>query len=491
MMRNEYRAAAFNISNATQEDATLILRIQGLPGGANPVYIAVHEVAWTDTNKGLPVAAALPLAERKDDGYLIHVPSGLTRQVWLTFHPRNIDAGNYPGKIELKGEGVRLDAPLKLRIYPLDFPERPTLHFGGWDYTDLEAMYGVTSKNRPALVAQMKEHFVDSPWGTAKTLPFGKYDGVGHMIEPPDTSHLDAWLQLWEGARQYCVFLSVNDHLASFAMGTPAFDEAVKAWAMFWAAHVREKGLKPEQFAVLLVDEPQAGEQDAIILAWAKAIRAANTGIRVWEDPIYRDMNKANPAMIASCDVLCPNRQIFLSANQDYRDYFGGRRERGATLEFYSCSGPVRLLDPYSYHRLQAWTCWEYGAAASYFWAFGDTGGASCWNEYATERSSYAPLFLDADSVTAGKHLEACREGIEDYEYLSMLKKAVEDASARGANGKALDRARRLLADAPRRVNASSKTPSFRWHNENVDRDAADRVRIEILTALTSLAGAK
>jgi hypothetical protein len=508
MMRNEYRAAAFNVSNATEKDAEFALRFQGLPGGANPDYIAVHEVAWTDTNKGLPVAAAMPPAERKENGYLIHVPSGMTRQVWLTFNSKDIDAGNYRGRIEIdlaekdvppapfKGRvaprgRTRLKAPLTLRIYPLDFPERPTLHFGGWDYTDLEAMYGVTPKNRPALVAHLKEHFVDSPWGTAKTLPFGKYDNAGRMTEPPDTSHLDAWLQLWTGARQYCVFSAVSDHLASCAMGTPEFENAVNAWATFWAAHIREKGLTPEQFAVLLVDEPQAQEQDAVILAWAKAIRAADTGIRIWEDPIYKNMDKANQEMVAACHVLCPNRQIFLSVAQDYRDYFVSRRERGTTLEFYSCSGPVRLLDPYSYHRLQAWTCWEYGATASYFWAFGDTGGASCWNEYATERPAYTPLFLDADSVTAGKHLEACREGIEDYEYLLILKRAVEDATRQGAAGKALDRARNLLAEAPRRVKASSKTLTFRWHNEALDRSVADEVRVEILEALMALADSK
>jgi hypothetical protein len=311
------------------------------------------------------------------------------------------------------------------------------------------------------------------------------------MTAPPDTSHFDAWLQLWKGARQYCVFLSVGNQLASFPMGTPEFKTAVKAWATFWAGHVREKGLQPEQLAVLLVDEPQNLEQDAIILDWAKAIRAADSGIRIWEDPTYKDMTKANQETFAACHVLCPNRQIFLSVDQEYRDYFVRHREGGTTLEFYSCSGPVRLLDPYSYHRLQAWTCWEYGATASYFWALGDTGKASCWNEYGMAGSSYTPLFLDDTSVTAGKHFEACREGIEDYEYLLMLKKAVEETSSKGVTAPALDRARGLLDDAPKRVKASAKNLAFRWHNEALDRSVADQVRVEILEALVALTNAK
>ena len=491
LMKNEYRAAAFNVSNATQDDAVFTLQVQGLAGGVNPPYVAVHEVAWTDTNEGRPVAAALPLAERKDDAYLIRVPSGLTRQVWLTFHPKDIDAGDHQGKIELEKQGTRIEVPVTLRIYPLTFPERPALHFGGWDYTDLEAMYGVTPRNRAALVAHLKEHFVDSPSGMGQTMPFGKYDDAGHMSAPPDTSHFDAWFQLWEGARQYGVFLAVGNQQASFPMGSPEFEAAVKAWAAFWAGYVQEKGLKPEQIAVLLVDEPRSLEQDAVILDWAKAIRAADSGLRIWEDPIYKDMSKANQETIRACHVLCPNRQIFLSADQEYRDYFVRQRESGTTLEFYSCSGPVRSLDPYSYHRLQAWTCWEYGATASHFWAFGDTGKASSWNEYGMAGSSYTPLFLDDTSVTAGKHLEACREGIEDYEYLLMLNKAVEESSKKGVTGPALDRACGLLNDAPKRVKASAKNLTFRWHNEILDRSVADKVRVEILEALVALANAK
>jgi hypothetical protein len=226
---------------------------------------------------------------------------------------------------------------------------------------------------------------------------------------------------------------------------------------------------------------------DAIILAWAKAIRAADTGIRVWEDPTYHDMTKANQDMVAACHVLCPNRQIFLSANDDYRAYFAEQRNKGAELQFYSCSGPVRLMDPYAYHRLQAWTCWQSGATATYFWAFGDTGGAPAWNEYAAKGSAYTPLFLGADSVTAGKHMEACREGVEDFEYLAMLHDAVDAAVAKGSSSDTVTRARNALAELPNRVCASGITKSFGWRDENVDRSVADKARREILDLLAAL----
>lgn len=486
LMRNEFRAGAFNISNAKPDAESCMITIQGLPGGENPPYITVNPVAWTDTKNLKPVAAALIEAARHGTAYAVDIPSGMTRQVWLTFHPVDIEPGEYTGTIQIATASETLSIPLAMSVYPWRFPDQPRLHCGGWDYTN-RLMYGVTLDNRDALVKHLREHFVDSPWASPSTMTEGRYDADGHMTEPPDTANFDEWLERWPGARQYCVFAAVGDRIGTCAMGTPAFDAAVGAWARFWADHARGKGVNPEQLAVLLVDEPRERKQDETILAWIRAIHAANTGIRPWEDPIWGDMASALPEMYAECDVLCPNRPLFFHAKQEYRDFFINRREHGSTLDFYSCDGPARLLDPYSYYRLQAWTCWQYGAKGSYFWAFGDTGGASSWNEYLLPASSYCPVFLDATSVTPGKHLEAVREGIEDYEYLAMLQDAVTMAEKNGTTAAgAVDEARTLLATEPQRVCEGQKPITFTWHAER-NRQEADTVRLAVLRLLGAL----
>ncbi len=489
MMRNEYRAAAFNVSNTTPERIAFDLRITGLPAGTNPEYVTVHEVEWTDTHAGKPVAAALPAAERRGDAYLINVPAGLTRQVWFTFHPVDVAPGEHAGRITLSADGHELGVPITLRVYPLEFPDEPRLHFGGWDYTDCGWHRGVTPANRDALIAHLRERFVDSPWATSGVIPRSKHDSAGAMVEQPDTANFDAWLKLWPDAGQYCIFASVGDHYGDWAMSTPEFARAVGDWARFWAEHAREQGVNPDKIHLLLVDEPHRPEQDKIILAWANAIHKADTGMNVWEDPVYRDMSKADPDMIAACDVLCPNRVIYINANQAYRDYFAERRREGATLQFYSCSGPARLLDPYAYYRLQAWTCWTAGADASYFWAFGDNSGVSAWNEYAAPRNVYTPSFLDDTSVTPAKQLEAAREGIEDYEYFAMLREAIQAAEQRGAADDLLDSAQRLLEQGPENVleSATAEDKSLMWHDAR-NRTLADKVRIDVLDKLVELA---
>lgn len=488
MMNGEYRAGAFNFSNATTEPIRASIRFDGLPGGAMPSYVTVHEVVWTDTKTLNPVAAALPEADRGADGYELTIEPGLTQQGWLTFHPTDLEPGVYAGAIVVEAIGhspVRV--PVTLEIFPFRFPDQPRLHVGGWDYTDQPSMYMVTPENREPLVAHLRERFVDSPWATRAALPYGTFDPSGAMTAPPDTAHFDAWVDRWPGAAQYCVFAAVNEHLHSIPMDTPEFNRAVKEWIAFWEEHITERGLQPEQFAMLLFDEPHAPEHDAIIVAWAEALREANASIRIWEDPTYREITEANPTMLALCDVLCPNRPIFLGSSDASRQLYLDQRDAGRTLEFYSCSGPMRLLDPYLYCRLQAWTCWQYGATASYFWAFGDDGQGSSWNEYGAERTAYTPVFLDATSVTAGKHMEAIRESVEDYEYLAMLQEAIDGAAERGVDASIIDGAKRLLEEAPKLVCEAYEADAGFWWKADCDRTTADTMRKELLDMMVAL----
>lgn len=342
-------------------------------------------------------------------------------------------------------------------------------------------------ENMDQIIAHMREHFVDSPWGTSGVMPYGEYDAQGNMTVPPDTAAFDEWRGRWPDARQYLVFSSVGSSIGAHKEGAPEFDTAVQAWVRFWAEYMTKNGLEPSQLGLLILDEPSQPEQDARIAAWARPIRAANTGVKVWLDPVHSDMAKANQEMIALCDVLCPNRSIFNQQGQAYQDYFAERRRQGTELAFYLCSGPVRLLDPYAYHRLQAWSCWKHGAEATYFWAFGDNGGGSSWNEYAAPGTDYCPMFLDAKGVTPGKHMEACREGIEDYEYLVMLEQAIKAAEGQTPpKADAIERARALLSECPGLVLDTGTSDSLMWSAE-VDRSVADAVRAEIIAVLEDL----
>jgi len=231
MMSGEYRAAAFQISNAVDQEAVFQLRIEGVPASC----VTVHEVAWTDTYQMRPVAAALPEAAREVDGYRITAPSGLTRQVWFTFHPADMSAGTYEGVITLvKGE-TKFTIPVALQIYPMHFPDKPSLHCGGWDYVNNGGSYGITPSNRASFIEHLRAHFVDSPWATRGVIPAATFTDGSYA--PGDTASFDEWISLWPDAERYCIFASVGGQIGPHKIGDPGFEPVVQAWARFLASH--------------------------------------------------------------------------------------------------------------------------------------------------------------------------------------------------------------------------------------------------------------
>ena len=283
-----------------------------------------------------------------------------------------------------------------------------------------------------------------------------------------------------------CRYWPTSGASAARSWARPSSIATWAAWISAWVRHLGTKGISPERLGLLIHDEPHEKSDIGPCLAWAKAIRAAEPKVLIWEDPIYDDPAKAPAALFEACDVLCPNRPMWLAHGKSFAQFYRDQQRKGRTLNFYSCSGPARLLDPYSYYRLQAWHCCQIGATASFFWAFGDNSRASSWNEYLAAAGPFTPLFLDATTVTAGKQMEAIREGVEDYEYFVLLRSAVEKAKAAGRSDAALARAESLLATAADEVLAAPGAEQASLARTK-DRTKADAVRIRILEALSAL----
>ncbi|GMU91148.1 MAG: hypothetical protein AMXMBFR4_02060 [Candidatus Hydrogenedentota bacterium] len=119
--------------------------------------------------------------------------------------------------------------------------------------------------------------------------------------------------------------------------------------------------------------------------------------------------------------------------------------------------------------------------------SFADAGGGSSWNEYPARGTSYTPVFLDAATVTGGKHMEACRERIEDDENLGMLSDEIAAAEKAGVFEAGLSEPARLLGELPARINSAYDSAAGIYWTAGVDRTAADKARKVILDALVAL----
>ncbi len=442
--------------------------------------------------------AALPDARRADNEWPMTVLPGMVAQVWLTFHVTDLPPGQHAGTIVIKSEEIdKLGVPIHLQVYPLAFPEQTSLWLGGFSYTNGGRADGLTTQNRKQFVEHLRRHFVNAPWATASVMM--NFDFSDDNSVRLDTREFDDWIDQWPDARMYFVLVGDRPLFAGAKVGTPEFDRRVGTWISAWVHHLDSKGISPDRLVLHIHDEPREGTDLRSFLALARAIRAAEPRVVIWNDPAYRQPAKAPRELFEVCDILCPNRTMWLSDGKPFQQFYLDQQRKGWALQLYSCCGPARLFDPYGYYRLQAWHCWQIGATGEYFYTFQNNDRSSSWNPYLARFVPSTPLFLDDETVVACKQMEAVREGVEDYETLAMLRKAVDRAKAAGRSGPAVTEAETLLKTAAQEVlDAPGATPGAGaprgatnkylslWHDPK-DCTKADAVRIRILKALAAL----
>lgn len=480
MMRNEVRGETINICNPTDKDIDYNIQVNGLPADAN---LLLCEVLFTDTKACTQIAAALSPSP-KGASITTRVHAGCNRQIWLSFRRPSTKAGMYKATITAAAENApELSASIQLNIYDMDFPAQPTIHVGGWDYTHGNATYYKAPGNLKDNLALMRDIYVDSPWATAAVTPKGAaFDKDGHLTNADslDFTHWNQWTARWKGARNFCVFWSASDSFYGAKMGTTKFNTMVGEYVTAWADYIKKQGINLSQLVILLVDEPHENKQDKIIIAWSKAIKAAQPNITLFNDVFYSEPAKAIQEMFEVADILCPNTPMMIDKGDKLKNFYINQRKEGRTLWLYSCSGPAKLLDPIGYHRFQHWYAFHIGAVGSFYWALGCAGEiGNSWSPYMQQGTEYSPYFVSRTSVMQGKHSEAIREGVQDYEYLVIMKNKINELRKNGKNIEA-DKAQNTLDHA---VKLALSATNSNWIAAK-EHNQMDDARIMILKAL-------
>ena len=490
MMKNEFRAESFLITNSKAQELNFQITLTGLPQSPQPSWLMLSSVPWTDTYSGITVAAALPPAPFERGDYQISVPAGMTRKVWLEADSSKVEPGKYAGELKLaeqngsKSFSKTLTFDLLVSQVTMN---RPRLSLGMWD--DSDGMY--EGKIRPSAFAMMRSHYIDSPWALRDTLPWpGEEDFDGEQLKPLDFTRFDKWISEWPGARHYMVFANVplsQGRFAGAAMGSQEFNRRVGLWARAIEDHLRAIKVDPKKLALLLLDEPSTEEQNQTIMAWMNAIKNAAPEIGIFTDPTAHRIDQLeNPEAITGADIVCSYFKSYLIGGPPVASFLEKGRQHGQETWFYLCSGPAKNLDPYLYYRMLCWQAFAHDATGVSYWCFGRE--TNSWNVYTAPEPPYSPAFFDPDTVTDGIHFQAIREGIQDYEYLAMLKEKANQSPDSAFQSKA----QTLLRDSIKTIrqeyetvenSRGNYTAAYQWNNQR-DRSTADRLRLKVLDLL-------
>jgi hypothetical protein len=483
LMPGERRALALNVRSTSVINSRL--RIWVNVTGFRPDAIQIYQVNWTGDHRSKWAAAELELLGDATATRDASVLPGVTHQVWLEVHPDIVAVpGSFVGNVSLSTDGGQTtDVPIEIKVFATRF-DRPSMHFGGWDYS-FSANYAVLDTTRSQFVEYLQARHVDTPWEQrhSRIMHWQNLDASGNAVAPLDSAAMQRWLAQWPNARRFRVFLHVDDQIAGIPISDHRFAHAVATWAQAWATEIRRFNKSPEQFDLLLVDEPQTDEQDRTTEAWATAIRDSGAGFGIWTDLVWRDPLGIPESLFDAVDTVAVYMG-FAESQDRWRHELWARTlsERGKTLELYAFDGPARRLDPHTYYRLTPWRAFFMGASAVSFWSFADTGASSPDNEFAADRVNYSPLFLNDENVRPGKHMEAAAEGIQDVHYLEMLDQVVSSHADEAVRLQA----QQLLHEAAVFVYESPPSTNAQWESQGAT-DGADNHRVRIAEFLDSL----
>lgn len=492
MLRDQFRLDAFLLTNASGKPMTVKIKLQDPPRGAQNGWLQLSSAIWTDTFQGIPVQDALMPMEQKDGVYSLEIPAGITGKIWATVDSSKLPAGSYKSTFAVNGAGQNSTIPLNIDVAKLAMP-KPRLSTQMWEDTNGNGSYALTPKNREAAIQLMRSHFVDPASAGPSALPLpraGDFDAKNQLIGKLDFSNFDQWVAMWPGTRNYFVFRNVEgqDTFAGTQMGTPEFDARVGNWARAIVAHLQTLSIKPSQLIINFVDEARSDKDDEYLLKWGKPFKAAAPEIRLYTDPIWHDpQNAQSLEAVTMNDIICPHPNW---ANGYYENI---AHQHGRDLWLYNGPGLGRVGDPQLGYRQMAWRVFAVGGTGQGFWSFSDTGGVTTsWYEYALQGTkSYTPAFIDEETVYNSVHWDAVRDGVEDFEELSMLK----DAVTKSSNAALKAQAQKVLDDAVATVTALASEGSvdedngiFNW-DKNIDPTVVDMQSIKVRAILEKLNG--
>jgi hypothetical protein len=416
----------------------------------------------------------------------VDVTAGHNLALWVRLQvPRRVPPGDYRGKIELRADGWSTQVALHVEIFDFMLPDRMTCQtaFGFspdavWKYHGLD-----NDADRRAVLAKYLQSFAShhiSPYDPAPldrpVVDWPQLDG-SPLAEDAVTEPVIDW-SAWDGAMRRAIdqYHFNSFRLAIPGMGGGSYIERRPPELQGWTAdtaqyqalfrgyagaverHLAERGWLDEAF-VYWFDEPAPRDYQFVMDGFAR-LRTAAPGItRMLTEQVEAELT-------GGPDLWCPVTTGFDAARADLR------RTEGERFWWYVCTVPKApwaglFIDHAATDlRVWLWQTWQRDIDgilvwATNYWTSGAAYPASRQDPYTDPMSwestynaptgtrrpwgngdgrfLYPPAGLDQQVQQAPNlqgpvesiRWEMLRDGIEDYEYLAMLRRALRDKASR------------------------------------------------------------
>lgn len=425
MLGNEYESVAVAISNLRGQPATLRLACGQFQNGDQRVeskeVLTLHEVINVRPDgTGDLTEDALP---RLGEGQILRFDAGETRKVWLTLHSKALAAGSWRGMLkigELGATEAPQEIPISVEVSSVRLPERFTYRECNWLY-----LHGIADPVvREATMRDAQEHGMNVfviPGVSIQVDAQGK-------LGPASTAEHD---QLVRALGSNAFFLVSGPVAVQWPAGTKpgvVLQEKVFADSLRWyGEHMQSLGCAYDRFAIYLQDEPGLMGRDANFDAYVETVqrfKAAAPRVQLYANPAGGARAELLRPLQDLIDVWQPDLHLVREQPEELREIF----QRGKQYWHYEAPGDQRELDPLGYYRVKPWVSFQMGMTGGGYWVY---SSANFWFAEPGGGSEYGTVYPTEHGPVTTKRWEASRDGIEDYELLTLVRSSAEGAEAR------------------------------------------------------------
>lgn len=476
----------------------------------------------------------------------IDVAAGTNQPIWVRLNvPADAAPGLYGSTIHIAADNYVADVPLRVEVYGFTLPTRPTcvttfgfspgLVFNYQHVTDpqqqrdvLDRYWQNFSAHRIAPYHPAALDPFEVTWPGADAWKNGQEKDVQKAFTPQidwagfdramttaiDQYGFNSFIVPIVGMGGGTFHSRTEPSLLGYGEDTPEYQVAFTNYCQQVQEHLREKGWLDEAY-LYWFDEPDPKDYEFVMNGFRKVHEAAPDINRMLTEQV-------EPALIGGPNIWCPISNAF-----DMEDA-QARRAEGEKFWWYVCTGPkapycTLFIDhPATELRAWLWQTWQRKIDGILVWQsnywtsdaaypdapqnpyadpMGWTSGYSTpagtkrpWGN-GDGRFIYPPETaadgLQTDTVLDGPvdsiRWEMLRDGVEDYEYLAILRDLTEEAAKAGVEDEALAEYQVLL-EVPDDITASMTAFTTDPAPIELRRDAVARAidRLRSIPALAS-----
>lgn len=360
---------------------------------------------------------------------------GTPQSVWVNVHvPRTAKAGNYTSRVVVSAEGLgRVTIPLTVQVYNFELPQKPTLNTLArlWNFP-VEGQDGPPAA-RSYFRANLRDHRISgeqtiaelpiqvSPDGSVK-IDWSKWDKAAPEyfdrfgLTLFNVPHV--YLGNWKGFDSK----TKDGRWFGLEFGSPVWKKAFGSYCKQVADHLRKQGhLKHALWQIW--DEPAESHAPTIRMA-ADIVHSQAKDARIYV------VTHLQPALFGAVDVWCVPSSVYDKA------LAAQRRAAGDEIWIYENLWYQIDIDETPFRlRSSPWTMYHNDVTGLEWWAvtFWET------NPYIDTRQSSGKLtngngfllYPDHETRTfpiSTVRWEAYRDGMDDYDYLTLLAGAQDRA---------------------------------------------------------------